>query len=117
MPFANISEIEPVTLLPGWAGRFVHSKSMTFAYWEIESEAQPVHEHDHPQEEVWQVIEGELEVTINGQTQLAGPGCVAVVPSGARHSVRVLRPSRVLVVDCPIREKFAHYGVSFPNNC
>jgi quercetin dioxygenase-like cupin family protein len=117
MPFVNITEVKPVTLLPGWSGRFVHSQNLTLAYWEIADDAQSVHEHDHPQEEVWNVIEGEIEVTINGHTQLAGPGSVAVIPAGARHSVRVLHPSRVLVVDYPIREMFAHYGVSFPNNC
>ena len=31
-------------------------------------------EHEHPQEEVWQVLEGQLEVTVGEETQVAGPG-------------------------------------------
>ena len=108
MPFVDTSEVKPITVLPGWSGRFVHSKNMTFVYYEVETGAQPVHEHDHPQEEVWNVLEGEIEVTIDDLTQIAGPGCMAIVPAGVRHSVRVLRACRVIVVDYPTREPFTH---------
>jgi mannose-6-phosphate isomerase-like protein (cupin superfamily) len=56
-----------------------------------------IHERFHPQEEVYEVIEGKLELTIDGQTQVASPGVVAIVPAGARHSVtrhRRQRPAR-----------------------
>jgi quercetin dioxygenase-like cupin family protein len=106
MPFVDTSEIEPVHRLPGWSGRTVHSENMTFVHYEIAEGAQAVHEHFHPQEEVWNIIDGELEVTIEGVTQIAGPGCVAIVPAGAHHSVRVLKASRALVVDHPRRDEF-----------
>jgi hypothetical protein len=35
---------------------------MTFAYFEAEAGAAPVHAHDHPQEEVWSILSVELEV-------------------------------------------------------
>lgn len=73
MPFVDTSQIEPITVLPGWSGRFVHSENMTFIYFEAEDGAQAVHEHEHLQEEVWNVIEGEIEVTIGGVKQIAGP--------------------------------------------
>jgi hypothetical protein len=50
-----------------------------------------------------QVIEGEIEVTIEEVTQTARPGFVAMVPAGAR-SVRVLRACRLIAVDYPNRE-------------
>ena len=106
MPFIDTSEVNPRTPLPGWSGRFVDSENMTLVYWEAEDGAQPLHEHEHIQEEIWNVIEGEIEVSIEGITQTAGPGCVAIVPSGTRHSVRVLRACRVIVVDYPKREPF-----------
>lgn len=106
MPFVDTSTVEPRSPLPGWSGRFVHSENMTFVYWDIADGAQPLHEHDHIQEEVWHVIDGEIEITIEGVSQTAGPGCVALIPPSARHSVRVLRSSRVLVIDYPKREAF-----------
>lgn len=37
---------------------------MTFAYYEIEAGSE-VHLHHHPQEEVWHVVEGELELVVD----------------------------------------------------
>jgi quercetin dioxygenase-like cupin family protein len=79
---------------------------MTFVYWEIEEGAESVHEHQHDQEEVWNVIEGEIELTVDGVTRTTVPGVVAIVPPGVRHSVRVIKASRVIVVDYPLRESF-----------
>jgi hypothetical protein len=46
--------------LAGWSGRFFHSENMTFGHWEIAEGAADLHEHEHPQEEVWNVVEGEI---------------------------------------------------------
>jgi len=64
-----------------------------------------IHEHSHPQEEVWNVIEGELEVTIGGKTQVAGPGFVAIVPPNTNHFVRAITDGRAIVVDYPLRRE------------
>ena len=47
---------------------------------------------------------GELEVTIAGETRVAGPGCVAVVPANQPHSVRARTAGRSIVVDSPRRD-------------
>ena len=80
------------------------SEHMTFAWWEFRA-GHAVHEHHHPNEEVWHVIEGRLEVTIGDETQVAGPGCAAIVPPDTPHSVRVLEDCRAIVVDHPIRDQ------------
>jgi quercetin dioxygenase-like cupin family protein len=38
---------------------------MTFAYYSVAAGAW-VHEHSHPNDEVWNVIDGQLEITIGG---------------------------------------------------
>jgi quercetin dioxygenase-like cupin family protein len=103
MPFLDTAEIEPVERRPGWRGRTFHSPSMTFVHWTFEV-GSSIHEHGHPQEEVWQVIEGELEVTVGDETQLAGPGMVAIVPAGVTHSVRARTDGWAIVTDWPLRE-------------
>ena len=70
------------------------------------SRSASIHEHFHPQEEVYEVIEGELEVTIDGATQIARAGLVAIVPSNARHSVKALTDGRAIIVDYPLRRDF-----------
>jgi quercetin dioxygenase-like cupin family protein len=52
---------------PGFAGRFFHSDHMTFAYYTIAA-GSAVHRHEHPNDEVWHVLDGELEVTLDGTT-------------------------------------------------
>jgi quercetin dioxygenase-like cupin family protein len=75
---------------------------MTFGHWQFAAGAS-IHEHAHPQEEVWEVVEGELEVTVDGVTAVARPGVVAIVPPNARHSVRALSDGKAIVVDHPVR--------------
>jgi hypothetical protein len=60
MPFIDTSSLEVVERLPGWYGRYFHSPSMTFAHYDFKR-GSCIHEHFHPQEEVYEVIEGELE--------------------------------------------------------
>ena len=103
MPFIDTRQIEPHERRPGWRGRTFHSPSMTFAHWEFEA-GSDIHEHRHAQEEVWEVTEGELEVTIGGVTQVARPGVVAIVPPNAPHSVRALTHGRAIVIDYPLRD-------------
>jgi quercetin dioxygenase-like cupin family protein len=78
---------------------------MTFAHYDFVRGAS-IHEHFHPQEEVYEVIEGELEVTIDGVAQVARPGLVAIVPSGVRHSIKALTDGRAIIVDYPVRRHF-----------
>ncbi len=75
---------------------------MTFAHYDF-ARGSSIHEHFHSQEEVYEVIEGELEVTIDGVAQVAQAGVVAIVPSNARHSVKALTDGRVIIVDYPLR--------------
>ncbi len=103
MTFFEVSDIETRERLPGWRGRTFHSETMTFGYWTFE-EGSSIHEHHHPVEEVWNVIEGELEITVDGVTERVGPGGVAIVPFDAPHSVRVLSGGRAIVVDHPVRD-------------
>jgi len=103
MPFVDTNSLRVIERLPGWRGRFFHSASMTFSHYNFDR-GSSIHEHYHPQEEVYEVIEGEIEVTIDGDRQIARPGTVAIVPANARHSVKALTSGRLIVVDYPLRE-------------
>jgi quercetin dioxygenase-like cupin family protein len=105
MPFVDVSSLREIERLPGWHGRYFHSPSMTFAHYAFVRGAS-VHEHFHPQEEVYEVIEGELEVTIDGVTQIARPGLVAIVPPGVPHSLKAITDGRAIIVDYPLRRDF-----------
>jgi quercetin dioxygenase-like cupin family protein len=102
MPFVEVAGLPVLEPRPGWRGQFFHSEHMTFAYYAIEDGA-AVHSHEHEHEEVWHVLDGELELTLADERRVLEPGAAAVVPAGERHSVRALSPCRVIVVDHPVR--------------
>jgi quercetin dioxygenase-like cupin family protein len=106
MPFLEIDKLSVIERLPGWRGRYFHTENMTFAHYEFVGGAS-IHEHFHPQEEVYEVIEGELEVTIDGVAQVAKAGVVAIVPGNVRHSIKALTDGKAIIVDYPARREFA----------
>jgi quercetin dioxygenase-like cupin family protein len=104
MPFIDTHNLNVIERLPEWFGQYFHSENMTFAHYDFKR-GSTIHEHFHPQEEVYEVIEGELEVTIEGVAQIVQPGVVAVVPSNVRHSVKAFTDGRAIIVDYPHRPK------------
>jgi len=106
MPIVDTHSLRVIERLPGWFGRYFHSEHMTFAHYQFAGGAS-IHEHLHPEEEVYEVIEGELEITIDGVAEIARPGVVAIVPAGVRHSVKALSDGRAIIVDHPARPDFS----------
>jgi|HubBroStandDraft_6_1064221.scaffolds.fasta_scaffold380599_1 quercetin dioxygenase-like cupin family protein len=102
MTFIDTNKLQTGERLPGWVDRTFSSQNMTFAHFTIEAGSQ-IPEHCHSNEEVWTVIEGELEVSVGADVIVAGPGCVAIVPPFNAHSVRAVTSSKAIVADCPVR--------------
>ncbi len=105
MPIVDTSKLEVVEPLPGWRGRLFHSPSMTFAHYDFDR-GSTIHQHHHVQEEVWEVIEGQVELTIDGVPQIARPGVVAIVPSDVPHSAKALTDGKAVIIDYPLRLDF-----------
>ena len=81
----------------------------------------PVHRHE-VEDEAFYVLDGELEIAVDGQSVVAGPGCFALVPRGVLHGFAVRSATaRVLVIvsgsDVPgggLERFFAVAGVPAP---
>ena len=101
MALIDTSKLAFVERRPGWRGRYFDSPSMTFGHYEFDA-GSSIHPHSHPQEEVWQIIEGELEITIDGVAQRAGPGFVVIISQDTVHSVRAISGGKAIVVDYPL---------------
>lgn len=98
----DLPEQEPVA---GFRARFVHSESMTLAYWSVDAGAE-LPRHAHPQEQVASVLEGRFELEVDGRTAVLGPGQVVVIPSGVPHGGRALTACRMVDVWHPTREEY-----------
>ncbi len=105
MSFINLAELKEVERLPGFHVRFAHSDHITMAYWHIQAGAfAPEHTHRH--EQISSVVEGDLELTIAGETQIVKPGQVAIIPGNAPHSARAITNVHVIDVFYPVREDY-----------
>lgn len=105
MPFIDLQHWPRREVFSGFNGQIVHSACMTFVHWDIEAGA-VLPDHSHPHEQVVNMIRGEFELTIDGQTQRLGPGQVAIIPSHARHSGKAITQCRIIDAFYPIREDY-----------
>lgn len=105
MAFINLTEIAPREIVPGYRAQFVHGEGLTLAYWEVDPGA-ALPEHSHPQEQIANVLEGEFELTVDGESRVLVPGQVAVIPGNVPHSGRALTACRLLDAFQPAREDY-----------
>ncbi|MEL7269277.1 MAG: cupin domain-containing protein [Bacteroidota bacterium] len=101
----NLSEVKTKEIMPGYHGKMVHSESMTWAFWDVEDQAE-VPEHHHPHEQIMHVIEGSFEFTLDGNTETYGPDDVVIIPSNVPHSGKALTPCRLMDIFSPAREEY-----------
>lgn len=105
MVFIDIGEIEEKVIFPKSEVRFVHTKNMTIGYWDLLIGAE-IPEHSHAHEQVSSVIEGMLELWVDGEKRVLGPGHVAVIAPNAPHSGIARSRCRVIDVFYPVREDY-----------
>ena len=60
-----------------------------------------------PNEQVVNVLAGELELCIDGETEILSAGSVAVIPANSVHSGQALSDCRVIDTFSPVRTEFA----------
>jgi mannose-6-phosphate isomerase-like protein (cupin superfamily) len=103
MSFLEPADMMSGAPLPGWSGRFFHAENMTFAIYDIADGAAPLNEHHHEQEEVWNIIEGEVLVTVGGASRMVSAGAAVIVPPNTPHSVTPTGACRAVIADYPVR--------------
>ena len=101
----ELKKLAPRQTVPGFTGRFLHSDTMTFAYWEI-SKGAVSPEHAHVHEQAAYLLEGEFELVVNGVPHHMTPGTIVVIPSNVRHSGRAIADCKLLDVFNPVREDY-----------
>jgi quercetin dioxygenase-like cupin family protein len=102
---ANINDIPLKHLISGIAGRYVHGDQCTMGIVEIEKGSiLPLHHHPH--EQLTYILEGELEMTIGGETMNLRQGDYFVIHSNVPHSAVANVACKVMDVFAPVREEY-----------
>ena len=101
----DLSSIDPKTLIDGYLARLIHTENMTFSFVDATA-GKTLPEHSHIHEQVSIMLEGEFELTLNGESIRFGPGSIIVIPSNAKHSGLAITDCKLLDVFYPVREDY-----------
>jgi quercetin dioxygenase-like cupin family protein len=105
MTFKDLSRIKSREIVPGFHAKFIHSKNVTIAYWDVE-EGAILPEHSHPHEQVANLIEGIFEMTVGDETKIINQGEVTIIPSNMIHKGKAVTKCRIIDIFHPIREDY-----------
>ena len=101
----DLSTVPEQKLVPGLIAKMIHMNNMTVMHVRIEEGSQ-LPEHSHVHEQVTNIIEGTLEMTVGGNTYTCGPGTCMVIPSNVVHSAKAITPCYVIDTFQPVREDY-----------
>jgi quercetin dioxygenase-like cupin family protein len=102
MSLRNLKKMKAREAVPGYFVKYVHTPNLTIAYWDIKA-GSPLPEHEHPHEQVVNVIEGVFEMTMEGTRHVLEPGKVLVIPPDTKHSGWAVKNCRIIDVFYPAR--------------
>jgi quercetin dioxygenase-like cupin family protein len=105
MSVIRLDDLKELQLAPGISARVVNTGNQSMAH-VILDEGAAIPAHTHHNEQVANVIEGELELVVDGETVLLGPGHSLVLAPMVPHSARAVKRCYVIDVFHPVREDF-----------
>lgn len=105
MSFIKLKDISEREVVPGFRGKFIHSKNVTVVHWSITAGSN-LTEHNHLHEQVTNIIEGEFEFSIEGITQELKSGELVIVPSNVKHHGKAITDCYIVDVFYPVREDY-----------
>ena len=104
--FIEASERKPKELVPGARIRTCWGEQMLLSLVEVDANSEvPLHTHPHEQGGV--IIEGELEMGVDGEVKLLKPGDMYIIPGNVEHYAKAYAVKVVaLDIFSPVREEF-----------
>ncbi|OFW47861.1 MAG: cupin [Acidobacteria bacterium RIFCSPLOWO2_12_FULL_67_14b] len=105
MPLITVSTLPIREIFPGLRARLIHTDRVSHSWVEVDAGA-AFPEHRHPHEQIVSVLEGELELVVDGTVHRLKPGAVFVIPPEVPHSGRGVTACTVLDAFAPVREDY-----------
>jgi quercetin dioxygenase-like cupin family protein len=102
---ALLIDLKGKHLVEGITGHYAHGENLTFGYVDIKK-GSILPEHNHAQEQITFIIEGQLDMTIGGKLCSLTKGMYYVIPANALHSAVAITDCVVLDAFSPVREDY-----------
>ena len=101
-PIKNIPARE---LKPGITGYYAHGDAMTVGYVELLA-GSSIPMHQHVQEQITYIIEGQLDMIIDGKDCMLKSGSYHVIPPNTPHSAIAKTFCKVIDAFHPVRDDY-----------
>ena len=100
-----IKNIKPKELAPGITGYYAHGEKETFGYIELKKGSK-VPLHSHINEQITYIIEGQLDMIIDGVVFSLTDGMYHVIHANVPHSAIAITDCKVIDAFSPVREDY-----------
>jgi len=101
----KITDIPAKKLMESITGHYAHGQNMSFGLVLItKGTIMPKHQHVH--EQTTYIIEGQLDMNIDGVDYSLTPGSYFVIPSNVWHGANAITDCKVIDVFGPVREEY-----------
>ena len=106
--FIDAADREYIELAPGARTRTFWGENMLFSLVEVDANSEvPLHTHFHEQGGV--IVEGELEMGIDGEVKLLKPSDIYIIPDNVEHYAKAYTTKAVaLDIFSAVREEFQY---------
>lgn len=100
-----IKDITPKELAAGITGHYAHGEKCTLGYVELKR-GSSVPLHSHPHEQITYILEGRLQMVIDGKDCLLEQGMCHVIHSNVMHGAEALTDCQLIDVFSPARTDY-----------
>ena len=106
--FLDASDRKSMDLVPGARTKTFWGEHMLLSLVEVDANALvPLHTHPHEQGGI--IVEGELEMGVDGEVKLLKPGDMYIIPGNVEHYAKAHDVKAVaLDIFSPVREEFKY---------
>ena len=105
MSVVQVNTVPVREVFPGIRARVVHTARTSQSFVEIDAGVS-FPQHQHPHEQTVNMLEGELEIVVGGETHRLTAGQLFVIPPDVPHSGTALTNCRVIDVFAPPRDDY-----------
>ncbi|RYU91187.1 cupin domain-containing protein [Mucilaginibacter terrigena] len=103
--YQQFADIKTKEIAPGFFSKLIHTENNTINFIEVAA-GNTVPDHAHIHEQCSFVIEGQFQLTVNGEVRVLDAGTFAVIPPNVRHSGLAITDCKLIDIFSPVREDY-----------